>query len=249
VSPSVSSDPAEPAAADSAAQGGPIGARPVTATGTGPIVDLTPTPAPSVVPVERPPRPPGRAGPLSRYLLVLAVIAVAVSIYFTTHQPDRVAVLVTVHDLPAYHTITAADFTLGTRNAGNGEKYAALPIEGRLSLKPIAKGQPLRESDVAPDVAQMLGADLTVHGFAVPPAAVLGDTLRAGDRIRLVLVRGGRLLARLDAVVLSVSPSDPAPTRTLVVALRTKDAQANDVAISTGTASVFKDPAAAEAPG
>jgi hypothetical protein len=232
----------------------------VAATAVGPVVDLDMTPAsPVAAQVQapttseparagRPFRPSGRAGPLSRYLLVVAVIGVAISIYFTTRQPDRIPVLVAVRDVPAYHTITAGDFTLSTRDAGTGEKYADLPVEGRLSLKPIAKDQPLQKGDVAPDVAQILGPDLTVHGFAVLPAAVLGDTLRAGDRIRLLLVRDGTLLARLDAVVLSVSRSETDPSRTLVVALRTRDAKANELAISTGTASVFKDPAVAPAP-
>ncbi|MDQ7904400.1 SAF domain-containing protein [Phytohabitans sp. ZYX-F-186] len=246
-----------------AASGRPLGEGPVPAPVGGRIVDLDSLPeAPAVehaaVPRQRTPdagtrpvapgRPSRRAGPLSRYLLVLAVVGVGAAIYLTARQPDTVAVFVATRDLPAYHVITADDVTLGTRDAGEAEKYADLPVEGRLSLKPIARDQPLRRGDVAPDVAQVLGDDLTVHGFEVSPATVLGGALQPGHRIQLLLVRDRRVLARLDAVVLSVTGGDPAPTRTLVVALRARDAKANEVAVGTGTAVVLRDPAAADAP-
>ncbi|WP_422768682.1 SAF domain-containing protein [Plantactinospora sp. WMMC1484] len=180
---------------------------------------------------------------------MLAIAGVVAAIYLTVQRPDTVAVLVATRDLPAYHLITPDDVTLSTREADETETYAALPVQGRLSLKPIAGGQPLRRGDIAPDVASVLGDNLTVHGFEVSPAAVLGGALQPGNRIQLTLIRGQRVLARLDAVVLSVTGDDPAPTRTLVVALRAKDAKANDAAIGTGTAVVFRDPAAADAPG
>jgi Flp pilus assembly protein CpaB len=157
-------------------------------------------------------------------------------------------VLVATRDLPAYQVITADDVTLSTRDADEAEKYATLPVAGRLSLKPIAKDRPVRQDDVAPDVASVLGKDLVVHGFDVPPAAVLGGALQSGDRIELLLVRDGRRLARLDTVVLSVTGAELAPSRTLVVALRAKDADANELAIGIGTAVVLRDPSAANAP-
>ncbi len=188
-----------------------------------------------------------RAGPLSRYLLVLAVLAVAAAIFVTNRRPDQVAVLVATRDVPAYQTIAAGDVTLGLRAAAQG--YASLPVAGRLSLRGLTKGQPLRQADIAPDVAAALGPKLVVQGFPVAPATVLDGALSPGERIQVVLVRGGRKLAQLDAVVLSVSGADPAPTRTLVVAIRRADAKADATAIAVGTASVSKNPAASGAPG
>jgi hypothetical protein len=197
-----------------------------------------------------------RAGPLSRYLLVVAVLAVAGAIFTATREPDQVPVLVATRDIPAYHVISPADVALGTRPAAPKERYAALPVEGRLTLTAIAKNQPLRQAQVAPDVASVLTGALTVHGFAVSRATALNGALRPGDRIQLLMVRDGQRLAlvrkdgkdldRLEAVVLSLT--DEREMVTLVVALRADDAQANQIAIGTGAAVIFKDPAAPRAP-
>jgi hypothetical protein len=106
------------------------------------------------------------AGPLSRYLLVLALIVVAAAIYLTADSPKQVPVYVAARDIPAYHHITAEDVTLSTRNADETAKYATSPIDGRLSLKPLAKDKPISAADIAPDVAKILGEDLVglCHG-------------------------------------------------------------------------------------
>jgi hypothetical protein len=247
--------------AGAATQGEPTGEQPATRLTTGRIVELDEvTVPPAVAPAHRTagqePRRDGtrrqgragRAGPLSRFLLVVALLVATGVVYLTAVRPDQVPVLVATRDLPAFHTITGEDVTLSTRDADD-VKYAPLPVAGRLSLKPISKDTPLRQDDVSPDVASILGDDLSVHGFSVTAAAVLGDSLRPGDRIRLTLVREERLLARLDAVVLTVAGGDPNSSRTLVVAMKASDAKTHEVAISTGLVSVSKDPAAAGATG
>ncbi|WP_250031156.1 SAF domain-containing protein [Paractinoplanes maris] len=176
----------------------------------------------------------------------MVLLLCVATIYFTFGQPDDVPVLVARRDIPAYHVITPEDVALATREADEAKKYAALPVEGRLSLVAIGKDQPLMQTDVAPDVAGILGDDLSIHGFDVPPAAVLGGGLRTGDSIRLIL-REDQRFARLDAVVLAVAGAQDGPIRTLVVAIRAKDASANERAIAVGKASVLKDPAAPNA--
>ncbi|MEV4343501.1 SAF domain-containing protein [Actinoplanes sp. NPDC049596] len=180
---------------------------------------------------------------------MLALIIIAAAIYVTAGSPKQVPVYVAARDIPAYHHITADDVTLSTRDADDNAKYVTSPIDGRLSLKPLAKDKPFSANDIAPDVAKILGDDLAVHGFDVAPSAVLGGVLRPGDRITILLLdKSGKRLARLDAVVLSTAGTDSAATRTLVVALRAKDAATNEIAIATGTATVSKDPAAEDAP-
>jgi SAF domain len=198
-----------------------------------------------------------RAGPLSRFLLVIAVLAVAGAIFATTRNPEQVPVLIATRDIPAYHVITSDDVKLGTRAAAPKSGYAALPVEGRLTLAAITKDQPLRQSQIAPDIASVFPGALSVYGFAVPRATVLDGALRAGDRIQLLLVRDGRrlplvgkdgaILDRLEAIVLSVIRSGE--TATLVVAFRADEAKTNEIAIGTGTVVVFKDPSAPNATG
>jgi hypothetical protein len=198
-----------------------------------------------------------RAGPLSRFLLVLAVLAVAGAIVVTMREPPEVPVFVATRGIPAYHVITSDDVKLGTRSAESKADYAGLPAERRIALTAIAEGQPLRQSQVAPDIAAVFPGELTVHGFSVPSATALDGALRAGDRIQLLLVRDGERLPlvgedgtaidRLDAIVLSVTKAGQAAT--LVVVLPADQAKDNEVAIGTGTIVVFKDPAARNATG
>jgi hypothetical protein len=177
-------------------------------------------------------------------------------IFASTRKPQQVPVLIAARDIPAYQAITAGDVALGTRAVEGKADYATLPVEGRLTLTGITKDQPLRQGQIAPDIASVLPGTLTVHGFAVSRATVLNGGLRAGDPIQLLLVRDGRrltlvdkdgdILDRLGAVVLAVAGDGE--TQTLVVALRDDDAKANELAIATGTVAVFKDPAASSVP-
>ncbi|WP_203824650.1 SAF domain-containing protein [Actinoplanes palleronii] len=186
----------------------------------------------------------------------MALLALAGVVFASTREPQQVPVLIAVRDIAAYQVITADDVILGTRAAEGQNDYATLPVEGRLTLTAVTKDQPLRQGQIAPNIASVLPGTLTVHGFAVSRATVLNGGLRAGDPIQMLLVRDGRRLAlvdkggatidRLNAVVLAVAGDNETPT--LVVALRDGDAKANELAIATGTVTVFKDPAASRVP-
>jgi hypothetical protein len=186
----------------------------------------------------------------------VAVLVLAAVLYAVNREKRDIPVLIAARDIPAYHVITSSDLVLGTRAGDRRGTYASLPVEGRLTLTAIGKNQPLHQSQIAPDIASVLPGPLTVHGFAATRATVLNGALQAGDRVELLLVDDDKRLAlrdaddvaldRLSAVVLSVTGNSETPT--LVVALRTEEADANEVAIAIGTAVVFKDPAAPPAP-
>jgi hypothetical protein len=94
--------------------------------------------------------------------------------------------------MAAFHTLTMADLTVETRQARRGERFASAPVDGRLTMRAVRKGQPLVPDDVSPDVAAALGQKPVVTGVKVSHAGVLAGDLQAGQRIDLVLVRDNR---------------------------------------------------------
>lgn len=186
-----------------------------------------------------------RPGPLSWFSFILvALVLAAGAVWFTGRPADQVPVLVAKEDIPAFHRLTAADLTLALRDKDNKDPYAGLPVEGRLTLNAVKKDAALRQGDVAPDIAAVMGNDFVLRGFTVAPASVLGGSLAPGNRIQLLLMRDGRRLASLTAIVVKVSDD----ARSLTVALRQRDANQQATAIGAGTAEVLRAPTAADAP-
>ena len=192
------------------------------------------------------------AGPLSRYLLVLALLAVAAAVaYVGTRRDDNisVAVLVPKVDMPAFHALTMADLTVETRKTRRGERFATVPVDGRLTMRAVRKGQPLVPDDVSPDIAAALGRKPIVTGVKVSHAGAFAGGLQAGQRIDLVLVRGRQRIAELNAIVLATKPvGESSEDWTLIVGIREADAKAHKVDLATTEVSVFRDPAGLDAP-
>ena len=185
------------------------------------------------------------AGPLSRYWFMIVVLLLAAgAVWFTGRRADQVPVLVAKEDIPAFHRLTAADLTLALRDKDAKNSYAGLPVEGRLTLNALKKDTPLRQGDVAPDIAAVMGEDFVLRGFPVAPAAALGGGLAPGNRVQLLLMRDGRQLASLTAVVVKVGDD----ARSLTVALRQRDVTRQATAIGAGTAEVLRTPTAVDAP-
>ncbi|WP_186405093.1 SAF domain-containing protein [[Actinomadura] parvosata] len=156
------------------------------------------------------------------------------------------AVLVATTDLPAYHEVKMEQLTMDTRVALDGGGYASVPVEGRLTLKAIKKGEPLLESDLSPSVRGILQGQLMVVGLDVSRGDVLGGRLEGGDPVRVLLLRKGRGPVELKAFVLSSSPAAPAGTAwSLVVAMNGHDARKYAVSLAGGDLLILKDPRAA----
>lgn len=227
-------------------------------------VDIRVDPDPGLRPVGSLQRQPGAgdgapnrtvrlgAGPLSRYMLVVALLAVATAVaYVGTRERGSVsvAVLVPKADMAAFHALTMADVTVETRQAGHGERFATVPVDGRLTMRAVRKGQPLVLDDVSPDVTAALGQKPVVTGIKVSHAGAFAGDLRAGQRIDLVLVRDNQKVAELGAIVLTAKPAGAdSQDWTLVVGMREADSTAHQVDLATSEISVFRDPASADAP-
>jgi hypothetical protein len=176
--------------------------------------------------------------------MIVVLLLAAGAVWFTGRRADQVPVLVAKEDIPAFHRLTAADLTLALRDKDAKNSYAGLPVEGRLTLNALKKDTPLRQGDVAPDIAAVMGEDFVLRGFPVAPAAALGGGLAPGNRVQLLLMRDGRQLASLTAVVVKVGDD----ARSLTVALRQRDVTRQATAIGAGTAEVLRTPTAVDAP-
>jgi hypothetical protein len=137
---------------------------------------------------------------------------------------------------------------MDTRVALNSGAYASVPVEGRITLKAIKKGEPLLDSDLSPSVRGLLQGRLTVVGLDVSRGDVLGGGLRSGDAVQVLLIRRARDPIELQAAVLSASPAGSAGTTwSLVVAMRERDARRHATALAGGNVLVLKNPGAAVA--
>ncbi|WUI03931.1 hypothetical protein OHR68_19740 [Spirillospora sp. NBC_00431] len=174
-------------------------------------------------------------------LVALAVIAAG----FWTIRGDgpETPVLVAKGDLPAFHTLTSTDFTLGTRRTRDKQHYATLPVDGRLTLRAIKRDAPLLREDVGPDAARALGTQVVVVGVNVTKAAVLGGAVQTGDQVQLDLSRDGKRIAVLDALVLSVVAAAGEKDWSLVVALKTDDGRRHGPSLASSDIVLLRDPA------
>jgi hypothetical protein len=126
-------------------------------------------------------------------------------------------VLIATRNLSAYQALTDSDVSIGFRPAGGQNYYASLPIDGKLTLRPIRKGQPITGEEISPDVVQFLGSNVTVAGLNISRAAALGGTLSSGDRIQ-ILLGGSQQNVKFDAVILSIVERGISPDHELIVA-------------------------------
>jgi Flp pilus assembly protein CpaB len=171
-----------------------------------------------------------RRGPYSWLVLILVLASVAIivaaSAWRHVNQASaEVAVLIATRNLPAYHVLTDGDVSLGLAMVRGNNNHPTFPVAGSITLRPIAKGQPVTSEDVSSDVVQLLGADAAVTGLSISSASALGGTLSGGDEIQILLA-GGREPVKIEAVVLSASGRGASPGHdNLVVALPERLAQ------------------------
>ncbi|GIH21806.1 hypothetical protein Aph01nite_01160 [Acrocarpospora phusangensis] len=191
------------------------------------------------------PRPRVTRGPFSGAILLLVATGVVVALVWMLMSERQVPVLVAGADLPAYHELNMNDLTIDVRTALDGEGYATVPVEGRLTLKAIKKGEPLLTSDVSPSVRRLISGALTVVGLDVSRADVLGGALRSGDLIQVLLVQRGRPSTEVRAVVLSASePARAGADWSLVLAMNERTARRHAALLAESEVVIFKDPTA-----
>ncbi|MFD0732298.1 SAF domain-containing protein [Planotetraspora mira] len=155
------------------------------------------------------------------------ITALVVVLLWKLSESRQVPVLVVKRNLPAYHLLSMDDVVLSTRPAEEEAHYAALPIDGRLTLKPIQRDEALATSDLSPKVTDFLGHAVVVTGISVPGAGALAGTLRSGDRIRLIFPGRSRKVLGLNGVVMSPVTKESNGRASLAVALRLKEAEAH----------------------
>ncbi|MEU8278095.1 SAF domain-containing protein [Microbispora bryophytorum] len=191
-------------------------------------------------------RPRITRGPFSGIVTVLVVTGLVVAGLWSLTANRQVPVLVATADLPAYQEVEMKQLTLDTRVASDAGDYATVPVEGRITLKAIKKGEPLLDSDLSPSVRGLIRGQLMVIGLDVSRGDVLGGGLRSGDPIRVLLVRRDREPIEIRAVVLSASPASSVGTAwSLVVAMSGQDARRHAGTLASGDLLILKDPKAA----
>jgi hypothetical protein len=194
---------------------------------------------------DTPKRPPGlRPGIYSRWVLILVVAAFGAAIVWGQRNNGRqIPVLIARSDLPAYHAVTPDDVMIGLLRTGDKDRYAAMPIDGRVTLQEIKKDAPITRDAIGPDPARILKSKVTVVGVNVTRAALLGGAVRSGERVRLVATgRNGRS-RNFDAVVLSyVKGSAGARDWALVVAVKASDGRRVASLPATANFVILRDP-------
>jgi hypothetical protein len=186
-----------------------------------------------------------RRGPFSRVVFGLVALGlVASALWAVRSDGPATPVLLATADLPAFHSLTSADFTMRTRRTRDKERYATLPVDGRVTLRAVKKGTPLLRADVGPDAARALRANVVVVGVNVTKAAVLGGALRTGERVQLVLSEKGNRTTALDALVMSVVAGSGGKDWSLVVALKADEGRRYSPSLASNEIAVLRDPAA-----
>lgn len=196
-------------------------------------------------PADRPKRPPGlRPGIYSRWVLILVVAGFGAAIVWGQRSNgQQTPVLIAKADLPAYHAITPDDVMLGLLRTGDKDRYAATPIDGRVTLQEIKKDAPITRGAIGPDPAKVLKSRVIVVGMNVTRAALLGGAVRSGEVVRLVATRRNGRSLNFDAVVLSyANGSTGAKDWALVVAVKASDARRVASLPATADIVILRDP-------
>lgn len=184
-------------------------------------------------------------GPYSWLVLFLvlatAAIIIAATAWRHAHEPGaEVAALIATRNLPAYHVLTDGDVSLGLTTVSRNSDHPAFPVAGSLTLRPIAKGQPVTSDDISYDVVQLLGSDVAVTGLSISSASALGGGLSSGDEIQLLLGGDREPAGYVDAVILSVSGRGAEPDHDImVVALPERFAQRYGRLLAAGNFAVI----------
>ncbi|WP_329428024.1 hypothetical protein OG339_01125 [Streptosporangium sp. NBC_01495] len=154
-------------------------------------------------------------------------------------------VFIVASDLPAYHEVTLNDLTMDTRAALGENDYATLPVDGRITLKAIEKGEPLLNADLSPSIRGLVSGDLRVVGLDVTRGDVLGGALRSGDPVLVLLIEKGYPPRELRAVVLSASSAGTTTANwSLVLAMNGREARSHAATLARNDVLILRDPKA-----
>ncbi|MEV4751634.1 SAF domain-containing protein [Streptosporangium sp. NPDC049248] len=157
----------------------------------------------------------------------------------------QVPVLVAVSDLPAYHEVTLNDLTMDTRAVLGENDYVTLPVDGRITLKNLKKGQPLLNTDLSPKIQGMVRGDLRVVGLDVSRGDVLGGALQSGDPVLVLLIERGHPPRELRAVVLSASSAGATTTNwSLVLVMNGREARNHAATLARNDVLILRNPKA-----
>lgn len=143
-------------------------------------------------------------GPLS-WIFVLLVALVLVGVFVgPSLREHRMGVFVATREIRRGDVVTEDYFALGTHGGSRSSLYAAR-VDGRLALRDIAAGGAIRERDLGPTIAAVIGRDSTIVAVHAPDAGVLRAVIRPGDAVRVLLRPAGRSQQELFGVVVDIS--------------------------------------------
>jgi hypothetical protein len=165
---------------------------------------------------ESPPRAVGLS-PLMRlaWLALFAGLAILTVSWLTSRGNDVAAWELTV-SVPAHRVLTIGD----VKPVREPDSDLAMHVVGRMTLIALQEGNPVRKTDLGPDVTARLGTDALAVGVRLR-AADVGAALHAGDEVELRLFRDGHSTAPFFGIVMESSAPNEA-----AVALRRTDAEA-----------------------
>lgn len=190
-------------------------------------------------------RPRTVRGPFSGFILAVAVTGTVIAAVWGLVTNRQVPVLVAVSDLPAYHEVTLNDLTMDTRAVLGENDYVTLPVDGRITLKNLKKGQPLLNTDLSPKIQGMVRGDLRVVGLDVSRGDVLGGALQSGDPVLVLLIERGHPPRELRAVVLSASSAGATTTNwSLVLVMNGREARNHAATLARNDVLILRNPKA-----
>ena len=196
----------------------------------------------------RPSGPGDRYGRGLPYLiwLALAVVAVAGGVVIRQAHRDEIRSFeVPVHNLPAFHIISARDVRavrLPSSQVPHDALATANSVIGRVTLTEINAGKPVTESELGP-VVNGLAGDLTVIGTPATAAMALDGRLSAGDRLGIFASKGAGEHPDAIALVLSVDRINSSERPyILIVSIPSRTPRIVIERLSAGTAWIVREP-------
>jgi SAF domain len=182
------------------------------------------------------------------YLIWLALAAVALAggvVMRQAHHNDIRSFEVPVHNLPAFHIISARDVRavrLPASQVPHDALATANSVIGRVTLTEIDASMPVTESKLGPVVNGPAGG-LTVIGTSATAAMALNGRLHAGDRIGIFARKGRCEHPDAIALVLSVDRVNSSERPyILIVSLPDRTSRIVIERLSTGTAWIVREP-------
>lgn len=151
------------------------------------------------------------------YFGVIVILCLIAVLLMRARPTPGVYIPVMARDVPRYHLVTEADLThkcVDPAGLASGSVSRDDDILAHYTLEPLLADSVIRRDQMhsVPDLTQL--TDVVAIGIPASEAMVLGDTLRAGDVVDLLLVRDGTTDQRMslpalfeNILVLDVRPA------------------------------------------